>query len=106
MKNKMTVFIFAAFTLMVVCSGCGHNVLAYSQGKYLNVGLDPNTGKTGLQYVSGEQVTVVEKDNAKLTVETRDTLDADGKATTRISKIIYEIGEQVTGSDVELKQLE
>ena len=92
-----------ATCLIAIClSGCGHNVLTYSTGKYLNLGVDPGTNKMGVQYVDGEQVTVVEKDNAKLTVETKDTLDAEGKQTTRVSKIIYEIGEQVTGTDVDL----
>jgi Holliday junction resolvasome RuvABC endonuclease subunit len=90
----------------IMLSGCGHNVLSYSTGKYLNLGIDPGTNKLGIQYINGEQVTVVEKDNAKLSVETKDTLDTDGKKTTRISKIVYEIGEQTTGADVDLRQLE
>ena len=94
------------FLIFLICTGCGHNVLSYSTGKYLNLGVDPGTNKLGIQYVNGEQVTVVEKDNAKLTVETKDNLDADGKKTTRVSKIIYEIGEQITGADVDLKKVE
>ena len=101
----MLALIVAACLIAVSTAGCGHNVLAYSSGKYLNFGVDPGTNKLGIQYVNGEQVTVVEKDNAKLTVETKDTLDADGKKTTRISKIVYEIGEQVTGADVDLEEV-
>ena len=102
----MFALIVAACLIAVSASGCGHNILAYSSGKYLNLGVDPGTNKLGIQYVNGEQVTVVEKDNAKLTVETKDTLDADGKKTTRISKIVYEIGEQVTGTDVDFAREE
>lgn len=94
-------FIICSLALICLC-GCGHNVLTFSQGKYLNLGIDPGTNKVGVQYVNGEQVTVVEKDNAVLTVELSDTLDADGKKTTAITKITYEIREQVTGADVEL----
>lgn len=93
-------------TLATICTGCGHNVLAYSSGKYLNVGYDPGTSKFGVQYVDGEQLTTVEKDNNKLTVEMSDTLDVNGKVTTKIAKITYEIKEQVTGADVELKKIE
>lgn len=96
------VIVISAVALAIMVSGCGHNVLAFSSGKFLNLGVDPNTGKMGVQYVDGEQVTVVERDNAVLTVEMKDGLDATGKKTTKVSKITYEIKEQVTGSDVEL----
>lgn len=102
MKEILAV-IGMALALLLLTSGCGHNVLAFAKGKYLNLGFDPTTNKMGVQYVNGEQITVVEKDNAKLTVELKDTLDADGKKTTSVSKITYEITEQITGSDVELQ---
>lgn len=96
--------IFATF-LAIVCTGCGHNVLSFSSGKYLNIGVDPNTQKMGVQYISGDLITAVEKDNAVLTVELKDGLDADGKKTTKVSKIVYEIKEQITGSDVEMEMV-
>ena len=98
MKEIIALIAFAAVLLL---TGCGHNVLTFSSGKYLNFGVDPSTNKMGVQYVNGEQITVVEKDNAKLTVGMSDTLDSDGKKTAKVSKITYEIGEQITGSDVE-----
>lgn len=97
--------IIAAACVVLACSGCGHNAFVFSSGKYLNLGIDPNTVKSGVQYVDGDQLTVVEKDNTKLTVELTDTLDADGKKTTRISKIIYEIKDQTTGYDVDLEKV-
>ena len=103
MKELFYTALFGA--LLILLSGCGHNILTFSQGKYLNIGVDPGTNKAGVQYVNGEQITVVEKDNTKLTVELRDTLDSEGKKTTSISKITYEIGEQVTGADVDLKKV-
>ncbi len=96
--KKILVLIVA----MLFLAGCGHNVLTYTSGKRLNVGINPQTQEAGFQYLDAEQITVVEKDNAKLTVELQDVLDENGKKTTKISKIIYEIKEQVTGSDVEL----
>lgn len=91
-----------ALAALAGLTGCGHNVLTYSSGKYLNVGYDPGTSKLGIQYVDGEQLTTVEKDNNTLTVEMSDTLDVNGKVTTKIAKITYEIKEQVTGTDVDL----
>lgn len=102
MKKVTVIF---AIALAVMIAGCGHNVLTYSSGKYLNVGVDPNTQKMGVQYISGDLITAVEKDNAVLTVELKDGLDSDGKKTTKVSKIIYEIKEQITGSDVEMEMV-
>ena len=94
--------LFSAFAA-VLLSGCGHNVLTYTTGKRLNVGINPQTQEAGFQYLDAEQITVVEKDNAKLTVELSSALDENGKKTSRVSKIIYEIKEQITGADVELE---
>lgn len=93
----------ALSTVAMLLTGCGHNALTFTSGKRLNVGFNPQTQETGFQYLDAEQITVVEKDNAKLTVELKDTLDDSGKKTTKISKIIYEISEQVTGADVDLE---
>lgn len=101
MGKIICLFLFGV--LLIVCSGCGHNALVFSKGKYLNIGVDPSTQRAGVQYVNGEQLTAVERDNIKLTVEMKDTLDADGKKTTTLSKIIYEIGNQTTGYDVDLE---
>lgn len=94
--------LFSAFAA-VLLSGCGHNVLTYTTGKRLNVGINPQTQEAGFQYLDAEQITVVEKDNAKLTVELSSGLDENGKKTSRVSKITYEIKEQITGADVELE---
>ena len=101
---KKTIVIFAV-ALAIFTAGCGHNMLTFSSGKYLNIGVDPNTQKMGIQYITGELLTAVEKDNAVLTVELKDSLDADGKKTTKVSKIVYEIKEQITGSDVEMEMV-
>jgi hypothetical protein len=95
-----------AMGVLLLLTGCGHNVLTFSSGKFLNIGVDPNTGKTGVQYINGEMVTVIEKDNATLKVDIEDSIDADGKVTRKVSKITYEIKEQVTGSDVDMKKVD
>ena len=104
MKELVTITVIA-LALAALVTGCGHNVLTYSSGKYLNFGVDPNTQKMGVQYISGDLITAVEKDNAVLTVELKDGLDSDGKKTTKVSKITYEIKEQITGSDVEMEMV-
>ena len=98
MKDIIQLIVFAALVgiAIIICSGCGHNVLTYTTGKRLNVGVNPQTQEAGFQYLDAEQITVVEKDNAMLTVELSSGLDDSGKKTSRVSKIIYEIKEQVT----------
>jgi hypothetical protein len=103
MKELISLIAMGAVLLL---TGCGHNVLTFSSGKFLNIGVDPNTGKTGVQYINGEMVTVVEKDNATLKVDIEDSIDANGKVTRKVSKITYEIKEQVTGSDVDMKKVD
>lgn len=92
------------FLVLLTMTGCGHNILSYSTGKSLNLGFEPNTQKLGVQYLNGEFLNVVEKDNSKLKVQTVDLLNAEGKITERKTKIVYEIKEQITGSDVEYKK--
>lgn len=93
--------IFALVCAALLLSGCGHNVLTFTRGKRLNVGVNPQTQEAGFQYLDAEQITVVERDNAKLTVEMKDVIDNNGKQTSIVSKIIYEIKEQTTGADVD-----
>ena len=69
--------------------------MTFSSGKYVNLGVDPNTNKLGIQYIDGEHISVIERDNAKLTVELSDKAEKDGTA--KIQKIIYEIKDQSTG---------
>ena len=89
------------YLLALICCiflvGCGHNVMTFSQGRYINFGYDPNNSKVGLQYVNGSQVSIINRENTKLTVQMKDTLDADGKKTNKISKIIYQIKDQKNG---------
>lgn len=91
--------------LAVLLTGCGHNVLSYSNGKYLNLGIDPNTQKLGIQYINGQHLTVVERENTTLTVKFSDTLDTNGNATSTISEITYTVGDQVTGYTVDLEEV-
>lgn len=100
----MKFFYLAIIGSIFFLGGCGHNSLIFTRGKRLNVGINPQTQEAGFQLLDAEQVTVVEKDNALLTIELTSNLDDSGKKTTNISKIIYEIKEQTTGSDVALAE--
>jgi hypothetical protein len=95
---------FIVLFLCITLAGCGHNILTVSEGTFLNVGYDPNNSKLGIQYVDGSQITCVEKDNNKLKIEKENTLDANGKITSKKTKIVYTIDEQITGSDANMEK--
>ena len=96
--------IFAVSVILFLLTGCGHQGFFYTSGKYTNIGFDPQTQQVGIQYVNGENVSALNKENMKLTVETKDVLDGSGKRTSKIAKIIYELGDTTTGYDVDLKK--
>lgn len=91
--------------IVFLLTGCGHNVMSFSSGKYLNLGIDPNTQKIGVQYINGEHITVVDRENCKIEVEMKDSMDAEGKKTSSVHKIIYTIGSQTNGYTVELEEV-
>ena len=98
--------ILVALVVLCLLSGCGHNVFSYMNGKYANVGYDPQTQKLGIQYGNGDVVNVVEKDNAEFEMEVTDTFDVNGRVTSKTTKITYKIEEQATQADVDLKKAE
>lgn len=98
--------ILLSLPLILCLCGCGHNVFSYMNGKYANVGYDPQTQKLGIQYGNGDVVNVVEKDNAEFKMEVTDTFDVNGRVTSKTTKITYKIEEQATQADVDLKKAE
>lgn len=95
---------FIPVIICLVLTGCGHNSLQYLNGKYANFGVDPSTAKLGIQYGTGDVVSIVQKDNSQFELETTDNLNGQGKVTSRITKIKYKIGEQATGGDSDLQK--
>lgn len=102
---NLIAFAIVALFVILCLTGCGHNVMSFSSGKYLNLGIDPNTQKMGVQYINGEHITVVDRENCKVEVEMKDSLDADGTKTNSVHKITYTIGSQVNGYTVELEEV-
>lgn len=98
--------ILLSISLLVCLCGCGHNAFQLLDGKYGNVGYDPQLQKFGLQYGNGLAISLVQKDNAKFQLEQTDTLDVNGRITAKTTKIKYEIKEQITQADVDLKKAE
>jgi hypothetical protein len=51
--------ILLSISLLVCLCGCGHNAFQLVDGKYGNVGYDPQLQKFGLQYGNGLAVSLV-----------------------------------------------
>jgi hypothetical protein len=47
----------------------------------------------------------VDRENCKIEVEMKDSMDAEGKKTSAVHKIIYTIGTQTNGYTVELEEV-
>lgn len=91
---------------LLFLTGCGHQGFFYMTGKGLNVGYNPNSNELGIQYRNGESIGAVNKENAKIILESEDVLDANGKVTSKKTKITYKLGETATGYDVDIKEVE
>lgn len=91
-----------AGVFMLFLCGCSHNVGMAINGKFINLGYDPETNKVGIQYYDGVIVTGMARENseAQLVYETttggENGVNAKGSTT---SKMVYtnKIGRQVTG---------
>lgn len=93
-----------------VLTGCGHNGLAYFNGRSFNIGFNPKTYEGGIQYTQGESLLVGSKENTTVQVQTGVDANmgvntASGNADTgKISKIKYSTGIQINGYVVDLAE--
>lgn len=92
----MKKILFLSVSLLFL-TGCGHNILSVQEGTYLNLGFNSNTNDLGIQYGDGSNITIINRQNTKLTVEMSDALDSEGKVVRKVSKITYEIKDQKNG---------
>lgn len=98
------------YILLFIClmlAGCSHNALVYHNGIYTNIGFSPKTYDIGVQYFSGELVSVGSRENSSVEItykKYKNTLDFKNarSETSGIDKIKYTIGPQITGYLVDL----
>lgn len=98
------------YILLFIClmlAGCSHNALVYHNGIYTNIGFSPKTYDVGVQYFSGELVSVGSRENSSVEItykKDKDILDFKNakSETAGIDKIKYTIGPQITGYLVDL----
>lgn len=91
-----------ALALAAVCGGCSHNAGMAINGKFINLGYDPETNKVGIQYYDGVVVTGIARENSEsaLTYTTttggENVVNAKGQTTSEM-KYTQKIGKQITG---------
>lgn len=98
------------YILLFIClmlAGCSHNALVYHNGIYTNIGFSPKTYDVGVQYFSGELVSVGSRENSSVEItykKDKNTLDFKNakSETAGIDKIKYTVGVQITGYLVDL----
>lgn len=98
------------YILLFIClmsAGCSHNALVYHNGTYTNIGFSPKNYDLGVQYFSGESVSVGTRENSSVEItykKDNNTLDFKNakSETAGIDKIKYTIGPQITGYLVDL----
>lgn len=102
--------IVVACLIAVGASGCGHNAINYVNGDMTDIGITATPEGIpvlGLKRVSGENMTMVVKDNTLVNVSLTngasvgDSQNGTGK-TNRVSGILMYTGDQTTGYDVDV----
>jgi hypothetical protein len=110
MKLKIYTYIIFTSIPFLFIFGCGHNVMSYQKGQAVNVGYDPSTNKAGIQWLNGESIVVVNRENTYFEADLNQTTDAavpgsSGGAEANsgnISKIKYSTGIQINGYTTDL----
>ncbi len=98
---------FIPLFICLMLAGCGHNALVYRNGTYTNIGFSPKNYDLGVQYFSGESVSVGTRENSSVEItykKDKNTLDFKNarSETSGIEKIKYTVGAQITGYLVDL----
>lgn len=98
---------FIPLFICFMLAGCSHNALVYHNGTYTNIGFSPKTYDFGVQYFSGELVSVGSRENSSVEItykKDKNTLDFKNakSETAGIDKIKYTVGVQITGYLVDL----
>lgn len=103
--------IFAIAFVAVLTTGCGHNMVVYSDGVGLDTTINPETYTFGLNFRYGKIIQATVKDNTKIQLAANGTLNnAVGSSgstsqTTGVqapAELTIETGNQVTGYEVDL----
>ena len=106
--------IFLGGIATVMLTGCGHNVVSAGKGAYLGVVI-PYAGDVGVKFAFGNMFNAVVRENAKANYEDNTKQTTSGQSgdtktaaleTDASIKAAIEVGNQVNGYTVKLKEAE
>lgn len=96
--------IVAAFAVVVILTGCGHNAIQYGDGVGFDVGINPENCALSMNLRYGKILSAVTRDNVEIEVTGKANADGTesktGVATDGNLKI--KIGRQINGAMVDL----
>jgi hypothetical protein len=93
----------------IILTGCGHNGLIYTKGDLFNIGYTPQTQTGGIQWLSGESVSIGNRENTSLDIYMSDNSGAEmntGSSAKKgnIARIRYSTGIQINGYTTKLAE--
>ena len=94
--------------LLILLTGCGHNVVSYGDGIQLSTTINPEAGEFGVAFRHGKILTVCVRENVEVEMQGAGSGNAgtDGKTAgaSNSGTVKVKIGNQVTGYTVDLEK--
>lgn len=95
------VWLFLFGTLIVICSGCGHNAIQYSDGIGFETVIRPDTGNFGLTFRYGKILSVAARENTEVEMTGEGSGGGNGGnnnvSASSSGGVKIKIGRQITG---------
>lgn len=99
MGKIVWLFLFGA--LIVICSGCAHNAIQYSDGIGFETTFRPDTGNLGITFRYGKILSVTARENTEVEMTGEGSGGGNGEASSASasssSGVKIKIGRQITG---------
>jgi len=103
---KLAAVAFVAAFFAIMTTGCGHNVVTYSDGIGLETTINPETYTIGLNFRYGKILTATVKEKTEVNLEAGLKQKTGAESETGIdTKLNFKTGDQITGYVVELEKV-
>jgi hypothetical protein len=111
---KKIAILIAMFVVVGILTGCGHNVLTYSDGIGVDASINPETYTLGLNFRYGKILSVAMKEKTQLQLKagmTQTSGTSSGNSTGGTVKtgldteLNFVTGDQITGYTVDLEKV-
>lgn len=109
--KKVVMFCMVVF-VMVMLTGCAHNMVTYSDGFGFVTTINPETYSFGIDFHYGKILQATVKDNSEVKLSANGKVDTSSNASvsqgisaSAPAELIFRTGNQITGYEVELVKL-